>query len=38
MTSADRAAHRYAIGHLAAYFLAFCCGAAFSLVVQGVLK
>ncbi len=33
MTTADRAAHRYAIGHLAVYFLAFCLGVAFALVV-----
>ncbi|MCS4234452.1 hypothetical protein M2421_001626 [Stenotrophomonas sp. BIGb0135] len=33
MTAADRAAHRYAIGHMAAYFLAFCFGVAFSLIV-----
>lgn len=36
MTAADRAAHRYAIGHLAAYFLAFCLGVAFALVVGAI--
>jgi len=33
MTASDRAAHRYAISHMAAYFLAFCLGVAFALVV-----
>ncbi len=33
MTAVARAAHRYAIGHMAAYFLAFCLGVAFALVV-----
>lgn len=36
MTTADRAAHHYAIGQMAAYFLAFCCGVAFSLIVGAV--
>ncbi len=36
MTADDRAAHRYAIGHMAAYFLAFCCGVAFALIVGAV--
>lgn len=36
MTAADRAAHRYAIGHMAAYFIAFCLGAAFALVVGAI--
>lgn len=33
MTAADRAAHRYALTHIAFYFLAFCAGVAFSLIV-----
>lgn len=33
MTAEDRAAHRYALTHMAGYFLAFCCGAAFALIV-----
>jgi hypothetical protein len=36
MTSADRAAHRYAIGHMAAYFLAFCLGVVFALAVGAI--
>lgn len=36
MTAADRAAHLHVIGKLAAYFLAFCCGVAFSLIVGAV--
>ncbi len=36
MTAADRAAHLYVIGKLATYFLAFCCGVAFSLIVGAV--
>ncbi len=37
MTAADRAAHRYAIGHMAAYFLAFCLGVLFTVICQGAL-
>lgn len=33
MTAADREMHLAVIGKLAAYFLAFCCGVAFSLIV-----
>lgn len=36
MTADDRAAHRYALTHLALYFLAFCCGAAFALIVGAI--
>lgn len=36
MTAADRAAHRYAIGRMAAYFLAFCLGVAFALVAGAI--
>lgn len=36
VTAADRAAHRYAIGHMAAYFIAFCLGALFALVVGSI--
>lgn len=36
MTAAERDAHRYAIGHMAAYFLAFCLGAVFALVVGAI--
>ena len=33
MTAAERAMHLAVIGKLAAYFLAFCCGAAFTLIL-----
>ncbi len=33
MTAADRAAHWYALKTITGYFLAFCCGVAFSLIV-----
>lgn len=36
MTASDRSAHRYAIGHTAAYFLAFCLGALFAVVVGAI--
>ncbi len=36
MTAADRAMHLAVIGKLAAYFLAFCCGAAATICVQAV--
>ena len=36
MTATDRAAHRYAISHMAAYFIAFCLGAVFALVVGAI--
>lgn len=38
MTAADRAAHRYAIGHMAAYFLAFCLGVLAAVGAQAVLS
>ena len=36
MTADDRAAHYYAIKTMAGYFLAFCCGVAFSLLVGAI--
>lgn len=36
MTADDRAARRYAIGHMAAYFLAFCLGVLFALGVGAI--
>ncbi len=36
MNAADRAMHLAVIGKFAAYFLAFCCGVAFSLIVGAV--
>lgn len=37
MTATDRAAHRYALTHTAGYFLAFCLGVAFSLIVGAIV-
>lgn len=36
MTADDRAAHLYAIVNLVGYFLAFCLGAVFALVVGAI--
>lgn len=38
MTADDRAAHRYALSHMAVYFLAFCLGVLFTVICQGIFQ